>query len=139
LPRALTCAERSRLDDLRALLERLTDTLAAGGQLSPGELAELNAVSGRLPVRAQLQPEPGGGYVVFFDPVGGTWVERTERVLAGSFGSLLRRSRPPRLKRCADASCRRAFVDGTRSRTRRWCDAGTCGNRARVRRHRSRG
>ena len=60
-----------------------------------------------------------------------------ERV-SGAFASLLRRSRPPRLKRYADPVCRRAFVDDTRSRTRRWCDLGTCGNRARVRRHRNR-
>jgi predicted RNA-binding Zn ribbon-like protein len=135
--RALTRAERRRLDDLRALLARLTDTAAAGRQLSRPELAELNAVSRRLPVRAHLQAEPDGGYVVAFDPVGGKWLDRTERVLVGSFGSILRRSRPPRLKRCADETCRRAFVDETRSRTRRWCDLGTCGNRARVRRHRS--
>jgi predicted RNA-binding Zn ribbon-like protein len=70
--------------------------------------------------------------------VGGKWIDRAERVLVGSFGSLLRRSRPPRLKRCADRTCRRAFVDETRSRTRRWCDLGTCGNRVRVRRHRAR-
>jgi predicted RNA-binding Zn ribbon-like protein len=135
-PRALTRAERRRLDELRALLARLTDTAAVGRQLSGPELAELNAVSRRLPVRAHLQAEPDGGYVVAFDPVGGKWIDRTERVLAGSFGSILRRSRPARLKRCADETCRRAFVDETRSRTRRWCDLGTCGNRARVRRHR---
>jgi predicted RNA-binding Zn ribbon-like protein len=134
----LTRSQRRRLDELRALLGRLTDTVAAGRQLSPPELAELNAVSRRLPVRARLQAERDGGYVVAFDPVGGTWVDRTERVLVGSFGSILRRSRPPRLKRCADETCRRAFVDDTRSRTRRWCDRGTCGNRARVRRHRER-
>ena len=89
-------------------------------------------------MRAHLQAEPDGGYVVAFDPVGGNWIDRVERVLVGSFGSILRRSRPPRLKRCADETCRRAFVDDTRSRTRRWCDSGTCGNRARVRRHRAR-
>lgn len=133
-----TRGERRRLDDLRSLLARLTDSVAAGRQLSPSELVELNAVSRRLPVRAHLQAEPDGGYVVAFDPVGGKWIDRTERVLAGSFGSVLRRSRPPRLKRCADEGCRRAFVDETRSRTRRWCDSGTCGNRARVRRYRSR-
>jgi predicted RNA-binding Zn ribbon-like protein len=38
---------------------------------------------------------------------------------------------------CADESCRRVFYDGTRSRTRRWRDFGTCSNRARVRRHRN--
>ena len=136
--RALTRAERRRLDELRALLARLTDTVADGGQLSQPELVELNGVSRRLPVRAHLQAEPDGGYVVAFDPVGGNWIARVERVLVGSFGSILRRSRPPRLKRCADETCRRAFVDETRSRTRRWCDSGTCGNRARVRRHRAR-
>jgi predicted RNA-binding Zn ribbon-like protein len=76
--------------------------------------------------------------VVDFEPSGGSPVERLERELSGSFGSLLRRSRPPRLKRCADESCGRAFVDDTRSRTRLWCDSGTCGNRARVLRHRNR-
>ncbi len=136
--RGFTRAEQRRLDELRTLLARLTDTVAAGRQLSGPELAELNAVSRRLPVRAHLQAEPDGGYVVAFDPVGGKWIDRTERVLAGSFGSILRRSRRPRLKRCADEICRRAFVDETRSHTRRWCDRGTCGNRARVRRHRRR-
>ena len=131
-----TAAERRRLDELRTLLSRLTDTVAAGRRLSASELADLNAVSGRLPVRGGIQAHPDGGYVVVFEPVGGKWVDRIERVLAGSFGSLLRRSHPARLKRCADESCRRAFVDDTRSRTRRWCDLGTCGNRARVRRHR---
>jgi predicted RNA-binding Zn ribbon-like protein len=101
------------------------------------ELAELNAITGRLPVRAQLELEPGA-YVVDFEPVGGTRLERLERELSGAFASILRRSFPARLKRCADETCRRVFYDDTRSRTRRWCDAGTCGNRARVRRHRSR-
>ena len=89
-------------------------------------------------MRARLEPEPGGGYVVDFTPVGGEWVDRVERELSGSFASILRRSHPPRLKRCAEESCRRVFYDATRSRTRRWCDSGTCGNRARVRRHRGR-
>ena len=103
--RGFTRAEQRRLDELRTLLARLTDTVAAGRQLSGPELAELNAVSRRLPVRAHLQAEPDGGYVVAFDPVGGKWIDRTERVLAGSFGSILRRSRRPRLKRCADEIC----------------------------------
>jgi predicted RNA-binding Zn ribbon-like protein len=125
-------------DALRSLLGRLADTTARGHPLSTGELAELNAVTGRLPVRARLEALPDGGYLVDFSPVGGTWIDRVERELSGSFASILRRSRPPRLKRCADESCRRAFYDETRSRTRRWCDSRTCGNRSRVRRHRRR-
>ena len=123
---------------LRELLNHLADTVAAGRALSHAELAALNEVTGRVAVRAQLVAERDGGYVVDFTPVGGAWVDRVERELSGAFGSILRRSRPPRLKRCAEESCRRVFYDATRSRTRRWCDSGTCGNRARVRRHRSR-
>jgi predicted RNA-binding Zn ribbon-like protein len=119
-------------------LNLLADSVAAGRALSPSELAALNEVTGRLPVCARLVSEPDGGYVIDFTPVGGEWVDRIERELSGAFGSILRRSRPPRLKRCADESCRRVFYDATRSRTRRWCDSGTCGNRARVRRHRTR-
>jgi predicted RNA-binding Zn ribbon-like protein len=134
----VTGEERRRLDELRVLLARLTDTVAAEAPLSPGELAELNEVTGRLPVRAQLKAEPAGGYVVDFAPVGGAWIDRVERELSGAFASILRRSQPPRLKRCAAEGCGRAFYDQTRSRTRRWCDSRTCGNRSRVRRHRSR-
>ena len=89
-------------------------------------------------MRAQLERDPHGGYFIEFVPVGGSRAERLERELSGAFVSMLRRSQPPRLKLCADESCRRAFYDETRSRTRLWCDRGTCGNRARVRRYRSR-
>jgi predicted RNA-binding Zn ribbon-like protein len=112
--------------------------VAAGRALSGRQLAELNAVTGRLPVQAQLELDPHGGYYVDFAPGGGSRVERLERELSGAFVSIVRRTNPPRLKRCADEACRRVFYDETRSRTRLWCDRGTCGNRARVRRHRSR-
>jgi hypothetical protein len=79
---------------LRELLNHLADTAAAGRALSQDELAALNEVTGRLPVRAQLVAERDGGYVIDFTPVGGAWVDRVERELSGAFGSILRRSRP---------------------------------------------
>jgi len=93
-------------------------------------------VIGRRAVRARLVVTPGGEYLVDFTPVGGTWIEQQERELAGILSSLLRRSTPPRIKVCP--GCGQVFYDETRSRTRRWCDSSTCGNRARVRRYRSR-
>ena len=101
------------------------------------QLERLNEVIGRLPVRARLEVAPGG-YLVDFTPVGGGWIDQTERELSGIFSSLLRRSNPPRIKVCAGEGCGRVFYDETRSRTRRWCDSGGCGNRARVRRYRRR-
>lgn len=38
-----------------------------------------------------------------------------------------------RLKQCA--GCGWLFLDGSRNRTRRWCDMRVCGNRAKARRH----
>jgi predicted RNA-binding Zn ribbon-like protein len=41
-----------------------------------------------------------------------------------------------RLRRCASAAgCGWLFLDATRNRSRRWCDAAVCGNRERARRH----
>ena len=71
-------------------------------------------------------------------PVAEAWIQLAVRQLAGSFVSALRQSRPPRLRLCANDACRRAFYDESKNRTRRWCDPNTCGNRARVRRHRAR-
>ena len=122
------------LDALRRLLRELAETVSGGDVLSPDQLRRLNSVIGRRAVRARLEVTPAGGYLVDFTPVGGDWIEQQERELAGIFSSLLRRSIPPRIKVCP--GCGTAFYDETRSRTRRWCDSSTCGNRARVRRYR---
>ncbi len=43
-----------------------------------------------------------------------------------------------RLKACRSDSCRWAFVDHARNRSRQWCSMSVCGNRAKARRFRSR-
>lgn len=43
-----------------------------------------------------------------------------------------------RIRVCAAPECNKAFFDGTRSRTRRWCSMSTCGNRAKVSEYRDR-
>jgi predicted RNA-binding Zn ribbon-like protein len=133
----VTAADRRALDDLAALLRRLTETVVSGSELSEDELAAFNAVVARTPVVARLEAGGEGRYVLDLTPVGGSKRDRLLRELAGSFGSILRRA-PDRLKLCENPDCRRAFFDRTRSRTRRWCEAGGCGNRMRVRRHRER-
>jgi hypothetical protein len=42
-----------------------------------------------------------------------------------------------RIRICGNPHCRLVFLDESKSSTRRWCDDGGCGNRDRVRRHRS--
>lgn len=43
-----------------------------------------------------------------------------------------------RIKLCAAATCRWAFVDESRNRSRAWCSMEVCGNRAKARAFRSR-
>ena len=131
-----TPAEARRLGELRDLLRELARTVGAGADLSADQLARINEVIGRRPVRAQLEPVDSGGYLVDFAPVGGDWIDQVERDLAGAFVSMLRRAHPPRIKVCP--GCGIVFYDGTKNRTRRWCDSRTCGNRHRVRRYRRR-
>ena len=113
------------------LLRALAATVAAGGVLSAPELAALNAILARTAVVSRLEDGGEGRYVLDLTPV----ADDPERELDGTFASLLRRA-PDRLKRCGE--CDRFFVDSTRSRTQRWCTP-QCGDRARVRAHRSRG
>jgi predicted RNA-binding Zn ribbon-like protein len=134
--RPLRTGDRAAVRDLRDLLRRLAESMAQRGTLRPGELAEFNELIGATPMRTQLVALPYGGYLIDLEPLSGDCVERAVRELAGEFGSMLRRAHPPRLKLCE--GCGAMFWDGTRSRTRRWCDTRTCGNRARVRRHRAR-
>lgn len=40
-----------------------------------------------------------------------------------------------RIRQCANEKCLWLFVDESKSGTRRWCDMGSCGNRAKAQRH----
>ncbi|GGR62439.1 putative RNA-binding Zn ribbon-like protein [Nocardioides luteus] len=50
-------------------------------------------------------------------------------VIAADAIDIVSGERDGRLALCASPTCRAAFFDTSRSRTRRWCDMNTCGNR----------
>ncbi|MFI7005420.1 CGNR zinc finger domain-containing protein [Streptomyces sp. NPDC050145] len=56
-------------------------------------------------------------------------VEDALSVIAADAISVIAGERDGRLALCASPTCRAAFFDTSRSRTRRWCDMNTCGNR----------
>lgn len=56
-------------------------------------------------------------------------VEDALGVIAADAISILAGERDGKLALCASPTCRAAFFDTSRSRTRRWCDMNTCGNR----------
>lgn len=55
-----------------------------------------------------------------------------------ALGYLLVGGERARLRRCAAPDCRRAFIDLSRNRSRRYCSSRTCGNRLHVAAYRAR-
>ncbi|MFE0804945.1 CGNR zinc finger domain-containing protein [Streptomyces sp. NPDC058812] len=56
-------------------------------------------------------------------------VEDALSVIAADAISIVSGERDGKLALCASPTCRAAFFDTSRSRTRKWCDMNTCGNR----------
>ncbi|MEV5611139.1 CGNR zinc finger domain-containing protein [Streptomyces sp. NPDC052225] len=56
-------------------------------------------------------------------------VEDALSVIAADAIAILAGERSGRLALCASPTCRAAFFDSSQSRTRKWCEMNTCGNR----------
>jgi len=118
-------------------------SLAERGRTDQGErtrevvLAEINRVLGRAVGTRRVEALPDGGYARSFVPVGDLFGGLVIPVIESAVDSLVR-GELVRVHKCADRRCPRHFVDLTRSRTRRWCDMRTCGNRAKAQRFRKR-
>jgi predicted RNA-binding Zn ribbon-like protein len=56
-------------------------------------------------------------------------VEDALSVIAADSISIIAGERDGKLALCASPTCRAAFFDASQSRTRKWCDMNTCGNR----------
>jgi predicted RNA-binding Zn ribbon-like protein len=128
----------AELGRLRAVLRDLTERLAAGIRPSPRQLAELNAVLARTPLRLELR-RAGDGYAVASVPaLGGHPHQQLLADVARSAADFLASEDLRRLKVCDNQDCRWVFYDESRNRSRRWCQSTACGNRFKVRRFRER-
>lgn len=130
---ALVEARRVRAA-LRALAERGRSDDGEGARAAV--LAEINRVLGRSVGTRRVEALSDGGYARSFVPVGDLFGGLVIPVIESAVDSLVG-GELARIHKCADRRCPRHFVDLTRSRTRRWCDMRTCGNRAKAQRFRS--
>jgi len=71
------------------------------------------------------------------EPVGDE-LQQARATVAGSLAHYLADHDAHRLGVCADDTCGWLFIDESPAGRRRWCDMRTCGNRAKVARHRAR-
>ncbi|MYR05507.1 hypothetical protein GTV32_03890 [Gordonia sp. SID5947] len=59
----------------------------------------------------------------------GSGIEDALGVIAADAISIIAGERDGKLALCASPTCQAAFFDASQSRSRRWCDMNTCGNR----------
>ncbi len=122
-----------RAHELRTLLYGVLTDAAGGGAPSSSDLGLLNKALAEAGSRRVLAADGAG---VVWSWSGDDALERPLWPVIWSAGELLTSPERDRLKLCDADDCGWLFVDGSRNRSRRWCDMSDCGNRAKARRFR---
>ena len=117
----------SQLDRARELRESIHAAATAAANQEPLPLSAVQVINAS---------SAGGVASAILTSAGGRdWrlssasVEDALSVVAADAISIVAGGRDGRIALCASPTCRAAFFDTSRSRTRRWCDMNTCGNR----------
>lgn len=124
----VTACTRSQLDsavELREAIHHAATAAASGLALPEVSVGVINDHSAQG--RAVVALGPDGERV--WDLRARAGVTDALGVIAADAIDILSGERDGRLALCASPTCRAAFFDTSRSRTRRWCDMNTCGNR----------
>ncbi|MDK1473434.1 CGNR zinc finger domain-containing protein [Streptomyces sp. 549] len=125
--------------DLRAVRElrgRFARVFAADDTRAAAEL--VNSLVARAGTTPQLTDHDGYDWHVHYFAPGASLADHLAADGGMAVGFLIVAGELDRLRRCAAPDCRRAFVDLSRNRSRRYCDSRTCGNRLHVAAYRAR-
>jgi predicted RNA-binding Zn ribbon-like protein len=122
--------------NLRSLVRAIAKRSDRGLPPTRSQVAALNRVM-RDGLHYHVLRTTGGG--THFD-VGrvGDDLDQARSAIAGSLAHYLAEHDVERLGVCEDDTCGWLFIDRSPAGLRRWCDMKTCGNRAKVARHRAR-
>lgn len=128
---ALTILTRAR--KLREGLYRIF--VAVSQRKSPGrpDMQLLNETLDQAPLRFEVQYGESG--FSSKRTTGGSEFATVLGPVAWSAAELLTSENLERIKRCVDDTCGWLFLDNTKNRSRRWCDMGDCGSRAKAKRY----
>lgn len=108
--------------ELREAIHAAATATALQDALPASAVRVINECSARGRAAAVLTPEGERRWRV-------SGVEDALGVIAADTISLIAGERDGKFALCASPTCRAAFFDASQSRTRRWCDMNTCGNR----------
>lgn len=122
---------------LREAIYRIFSSMAGGRPANTDDVELLNTALSEGLVWLRLVPMTDR--LVWGWAGDETALDRMLWPAARSAAELLTSEEVDRVKECADDhGCGYLFFDTSRNRSRRWCDMKSCGNRAKVRRHRRR-
>jgi len=122
--------------ELRLLVHAVTKRLVDEGGPSAAQVRRLNGVLRDGLHYHQLRPADGG--TRFSVGQVGDDLAQARAAIAGSLAHYIAEHDVARLRICANDDCSWRFIDRSPTGRRRWCDMRTCGNRAKVARHRAR-
>lgn len=125
----------AKMRRVRAAMRELADATVEHRPADARQVDEINRAL-RTHYVYYLVPGPDGvsmDHRHHGDPIDGAMAR-----LAESLAREVSQGHPERLRICANDECRWVFHDTSRTGKRKWCDMATCGNRAKVARHRAR-
>jgi CGNR zinc finger/Putative stress-induced transcription regulator len=122
-------AHRARLDAIVSSCESGDDEAA---------ITMLNALLGHTGAIPQIVAHDGRPPHLHVSRPAAPLADRIAAHLAMGLAELVVAGESGRVRTCASPSCRDVFVDESRNRSRRYCDAKTCGNRLHVAAYRAR-
>ena len=122
--------------DLRGLVRQIARRADRDEPPTRAQVAALNRVM-RDGLHYHVLRATDGGAQFDISQVGDD-LDQARSAIAGSLAHYLAEHDRDRLGVCASDTCSWVFVDRSPGGRRRWCDMGTCGNRAKVARHRAR-
>ena len=121
----LTTAQLDLARELREAIHAAATAAALQHALPASAVDVINDRSVQGRAAAILTPEGGRRWRLS----SASCVEDALSVIAADAISIIAGERDGRLALCASPTCQAAFFDTSQSRTRKWCDMNTCGNR----------
>lgn len=118
---------------LREVIYRLFAAIALGNSANLHDVDAFNAFLAAAPPRRRLGFAPSG-YAWSIDEPGHALPDLLAPILWSAADLAVAAPARP-IRRCANEECLWLFIDRSKTGTRRWCDMGSCGNRAKARRH----
>ncbi|MET7850078.1 CGNR zinc finger domain-containing protein [Streptomyces avermitilis] len=124
------------LSAVRKIRDRFAGVFAAtDARIAAGLINELVAAAGTTP---RLTDHDGYDWHVHYFAPGASIADHLAADCGMALAFFVVAGEQERLRRCEAPDCRRAFVDLSRNRSRRYCDSRTCGNRLHVAAYRAR-